>query len=152
MSCSWELASGGTSYVSFGLLDQRDVRHVHLMDRDAALSGSCVSEPLLDKLSRLPQRFKAAARGLLGIKYARHPSRIDAAQHTPPDPDRHGKRARVRPDSAALPQAVAAAPGGCDQLRNLLRIAREGVMWIAGPRKEREQSLPLLIANERNVG
>jgi len=116
VSRSWELASRDTSYVSFNLLDQRDVRHVHPMDTNAGLSAACVSEPLLDKLSRLPQRFKAAAHALLGIKYARHPSRIDAAQHTPPDPDRHGKRARVRPDSAALPQAIAAAPRGCDQL------------------------------------
>jgi hypothetical protein len=56
----------------------------------------------------------------------------------------------VRPDSAALPQAVAATPSGCDQLRNLLRIAGEGVMRIAGPSKEREQSLPLLLASEGN--
>ena len=145
------MASRGTSYVSFGLLDQRDVRHVHPMDSEGGLSASCVSEPLLDKLSRLPQRFEAAAHALLGINYARHPSRIDAAQHTPPDSDRQGKRACVRPDSAALPQAVAAAPSGCEQLQNLLHIAREGVMWIAGPHKEREQSLPFLITNERNV-
>ena len=55
------------------------------------------------------------------------------------------------PDLAPLPQAVAATPGRDDQAGNLGQIARQSIMRIAGPGKQSQQGVPLLLRREGNV-
>src|SRR3954447_24568499 len=114
----------------------------------APLLGVLGNQFPLDEGLRLPQRPEAAAHALLVAKRARHPDGIDAAEDAPAEADRQGDRPSMRPDLAALPESVAAAPCGGDQARSLGRIARKRVVRVARLREQPEQGRSLIGRRE----
>jgi len=98
----------------------------------AELLASCLGQAPLNQISRLAQWSEARVNGRGRRESARHPHSIDAPKQPPPDADRQGNGTCMRPNSPAVTKAVAPSPGSSDQVGNLGRVARNGIVRVAG--------------------